>query len=433
MSRPTFLTRAELEAVQLTELERLLVALRENPFWAPRLSACGLAEGVASIDAFRARMPLTTKAELAHDQERHPPYGSNLTRPIEAYVRVHQTSSTTGAPLRWLDTPEGWAYLKRGWKEVLVAAGVTAGDRVFVAFSFGPFIGLWLAFEAAAELGALAIPGGALSSEMRLQVMLANEATVLCCTPTYALRLIEVADERRIDLAAARIRAIIVGGEPGGGVPAVRERIESAWRGARLHDHYGLTEAGAVTYACPERPGVMHASESLYLVEVVDPETGAAIACDGRTTGELVLTTLGRADSPVLRYRTRDIVRPLPHATCACGRNELALEGGVLGRADDMVHVRGVNIFPSAIDAVVRGFADVAEYRSRVRTERGMCELEIDIEPTPAAAGEAAGAKLCEAIESAFRATLGLRMGVHLVAPDSLPRFEFKARRWTRE
>lgn len=434
-----FPTHAELEDTQSAALGRLLGGLRTNPFWAPRLEACGLAGEHPALDVFRAQMPFTTKAELAHDQERYPPYGSNLTRPLADYVRVHQTSSTTGAPLRWLDTHEGWQFLKRGWTEVLTAAGVTAEDRVFVAFSFGPFIGLWLAFEAAQELGALAIPGGALSSQMRLQAMLANEATVLCCTPTYALRLVEVAAEMDIDLSAARIRAIIVGGEPGGGVPAVRERIERAWPGARLLDHYGLTEAGSVTYACPERPGVMHVAESLYLAEVVEPSTGEAITFDGRTSGELVLTTLGRGDSPVLRYRTADIVCPLPRATCVCGRAELALDGGVLGRADDMVHVRGVNLFPSAVDAIVGGFEAVAEYRVRVRTERGMTELEVDIEPaapekeTATETETETHAQLLKAVEEGFERTYGLRVGVHVVAPGSLPRFEFKARRWIRE
>jgi len=428
MHENAHLSYVELQEVQLRELTRLLGALPDNRFWAPRLQACGLSDGVASLADFRARMPLLMKADLARDQELNAPYGSNLTRPLEQYIRVHQTSSTTGSPLRWLDTAAGWGFMKRGWKAVFEAAGVTASDRVFVAFSFGPFVGLWLAFEAAQELGTLTLPGGALSSEMRLRVMLANEATVLCCTPTYALRLVEVAEKAGIDLLASHIRTIIVGAEPGGGIPAVRERIEGAWNGARLHDHYGLTEAGAVTFQCPEQPDVMHASESLYLVEVVDPETGEAIDCDGCATGELVLTTLGRADSPVLRYRTGDIVRRLPQKTCVCGRNEMAFSGGVIGRADDMVHVRGVNLFPSAVDAIVRGFEGVAEYHARIRTVRGMSEFELDIEPEATASP-----RLGADIEAAFRATYGLRIGVHLVAPGSLPRFEFKSRRWTRE
>src|SRR2546425_1139384 len=158
-------------------------------------------------------MPFTLKSELIEDQHARPPYGSNLTYPVERYTRITQTSSTTGKPLHWLDTPESWAWMLDNWVRVYRAGGVTMHDRVFFGFSFGMFLGFWTAFEAAVRLGCLCIPGGGMSSGARLAAMLDNGATVLCCTPTYALRLAEVAADEGIDLAASKVRRIIVGAD----------------------------------------------------------------------------------------------------------------------------------------------------------------------------------------------------------------------------
>ena len=219
-----FRSRAELEAHQLERLNDLLAALRgPNRFYAPRLRAAGLGDGVASLADFAARMPTTTKAELVADQEHHPPYGTNLTFALEAYTRLHATSSTTGrVPLRWLDTPESWEWLMDGWDHTLEGAGLGRGDRILFAFSFGPFIGFWVGFEAALRRGALCLPGGSLSSAARAELLFANRATAVCCTPTYALHLGE--EVRAAGRAVPSIKAVIVAGEPGGCVPATRAR-----------------------------------------------------------------------------------------------------------------------------------------------------------------------------------------------------------------
>ena len=176
----TFSTRRSLEQHQLEELRSLLQRITPgNKFYQERLRASGLDASVASIEEFRQRMPLTTKAELVEDQLENPPYGSNLTFPLESYTRLHQTSGTSGRHLRWLDTAESWSWMVGGWQRVFEGAGVGAADRVFIAFSFGPFLGFWLAFDAATRLGCLTIPGGGLGSLTRLEVILANEITVL--------------------------------------------------------------------------------------------------------------------------------------------------------------------------------------------------------------------------------------------------------------
>ncbi|MCB0316926.1 MAG: phenylacetate--CoA ligase family protein, partial [Calditrichaeota bacterium] len=206
---------------------------------------------------FSSALPFTTKQELAADQHRHPPYGSNLTFELSRYTRFHQTSATSGDPIRWLDTSESWSWMLDNWEIIFRNAGVADGARIYFAFSFGPFLGFWTAFEAATRMGCLAIPGGGLSSLARLRMILDNEVAVLCCTPTYAIRLGELAREEALDLSAGRVRAIIVAGEPGGSIPAIYRHIERLWPGARVYDHHGMTEVGPVSYEDPEARGTL--------------------------------------------------------------------------------------------------------------------------------------------------------------------------------
>jgi phenylacetate-CoA ligase len=426
---PAHLARPEIEATQLEQLRSLLAELfPANRFYAQKLQSAGLTFDVASLEDFSARFPFTTKQELVADQLAHPPFGTDLTYPLDRYTRFHQTSGTSGAPLRWLDTPESWDGMIESWTEIFRAAGVRAGDRVMFAFSFGPFLGFWLAFESAARLGCLCLPGGGLGSAARLRLMRDNGANVLCCTPTYAIRLVEVAAEEKIELRSFGVKTIIVAGEPGGSIPATRAKLESLWPGARIFDHHGMTEVGPVTFQCPANPGVLHVIESAYFAEVVDPATGKAAQ-----SGELVLTTLDRIGSPLLRYRTGDLVKcRMPNAecrmeSCECGRFDLALAGGILGRVDDMIIVRGVNIYPTAVEAILRGFGDVAEYRVRVSQAQALTELRVEIELT-GDCRDAAG--LVTRVGKAFETAFALRVPVTAVAPGTLPRFEMKAQRW---
>ena len=191
----------------------------------------GLALSFASLDEYCARIPITTRHELVRDRLANPPYGTNLTFPLETYVRCHQTSGTTTMPMRWLDTAESWSHIVDNWVQILGAAGVTRRDRFFFAFSFGPFLGFWSALEAVQRLGCFCFPGGSMTSAARLQAILDNGITVVCCTPTYAQHLGEVARERKVDLTKSRVRLFVVAGEGGGSIPATRARIERLWPG----------------------------------------------------------------------------------------------------------------------------------------------------------------------------------------------------------
>jgi phenylacetate-CoA ligase len=393
-----------------------------NAFYRTKLARVNPA--IASLEDFSARFPFTTKQELADDQRSHPPFGSNLTFPLRNYTRYHQTSGTTSTPLRWLDTPESWDWMVASWKEIYRAAGVGGGDRVYFAFSFGPFIGFWLAFEAAQQLGCLCIPGGGMSTQGRRLCILENRATVLCCTPSYAAYLAETAAREHFDRKALAVRVLIVAGEPGGSVPATRRRLEELWPGARIFDHHGMTETGPVSHECPAQPGTLHILDHAYLAEIVDAQGKAARAGEA---GELVLTVLGRPGSPLLRYRTGDLARA--GGPCACGRPGTALAGGLLGRTDEMVIVRGVNVYPTAVEEVLRGFSEIAEYQVEVDRSRDLMELSLRIEPRrecAAAQAEALAGRVQEALHSVFN----LRVPVALAPAGSLPRFEMKARRW---
>src|SRR5712692_9283927 len=348
-----------------------------NPFYRRKWADAGLKDMrdvAVDRDGLRT-LPFTTKADLSLDQKEHPPYGTNLSYPLDRFIRVHQTSGTTGKPLRILDTAESWQWWKGVWEFIYRAAGVTRADRVMFCFSFGPFIGFWSAFAGAEHLGALCISGGSQSSAEWLAGIIDTQATVLVCTPTYALRLVEVAREEGIDLARSKLRVSVHAGEPGASIPSTRDRIESAF-GVRAFDHTGATEIGPTGFSCGARDGV-HLIEGEFLVEILDPD-GVTIRDDGE--GELVLTNLGRWGTPIIRYRTGDRVRAV-RGRCSCGRTLVKLEGGILGRVDDMVTIRGVNVFPIAIESIVRRFEEIVEYRIEVFEERGMDGLRCVIEP----------------------------------------------------
>jgi len=414
---------------QFERLRELLRAIGpDNTFYSAKYEAAGAPGKVARLHDFYERFPFTTKEELVLDQATTPPYGTNLTFPLERYTRCHQTSGTSGVPLRWLDTPESWDGMLEQWATVMRVSGVAPADNLFFAFSFGPFLGFWTAFEAGLRLGCRCLPGGGMSSVARARAVIDLGATVLCCTPTYAIHLAEVAVKENVDLSRSQVKTVLVAGEPGGSILAVREHIASLWPGSRVVDHHGMTEVGPVSFECPARPGVLHVMESAYLPEVVDPATGAQVEAGDR--GELVLTTLNRTGSPLLRYRTGDLVKASIDDICECGRSDLALEGGILGRVDEMVVVRGVNVYPGALDQIIRAHSDVAEYQVRISRAQSLVELSVNLEPRKGLENPDA---LARQLEGAFESALNLRVPVLPVPPGTLPRFEMKAQRWVKE
>ena len=408
------LSRQELRTRQLARLNELLgTILPHNRFYTEKLAAVKLP--LESWDQL-SRLPFTFKEELKGSPSSGV-FAANLTWPIDRYVRFHQTSGTHGRPMPVLDTAEDWEWWLATWQYVLDAAGITSQDRVMFPFSFGPFIGFWSAFEACLARGCLVIPSGGMKTLARLELLRTSKATVFFCTPSYTLRMAEVAAENRIDPSSLQVRRIIVSGEPGGSFPDVQKRIGAVWN-ARVIDHAGASEIGPWGFADSAGRGLF-INEAEFLPEFLSLATGG-LAQEGELS-ELVLTSLGRAGSPVIRYRTGDLVRP----SWKYGENGdcgfVLLEGGVLGRADDMLVVRGVNIFPSSIDQIVRSFPEVIEYRATVIRHGEMDALHVEIED-----------RLSDPARVArdLHLRLGLKVDVSCVPAGTLPRFEGKGKRF---
>jgi phenylacetate-CoA ligase len=388
----------------------LALVLERNVFQRGRIAP---PDGPSAVEL--AHVPPLTRRELAEDQRLHPPFGTNLTYPVERYTHFHQTSGTAGRPLRVLDTPEDWAWWRGRLAHTYGAAGVGEGDRVALAFSFGPHIQFWAAKEGLDELGVMALPLGGMTSAQRLLTMADVAPTVLSCTPTYALRLWDVAVDHGLEHALEPIRLVICTGEPGASLPAVRSRIEEAF-GARCLEHAGLSEAGNFGYPCTAGVG-LHLDESEFVCEILDADLSPT-PVGGQ--GELLLTPLGRAGFPVLRYRTGDVVVNSGER-CPAGHADRWLPGGIVGRTDDMVVIRGMNVYPSTIEDVVRRVSGPAEFRITFYSEGGMEEVKLELElPDPGSVRR---------LQEELRQQLGLRVRVVPLAHGVLPRGEGKRRR----
>lgn len=411
-------SRSQFDSYQKDQLSQLLDWVSQNnAFYSAHLQST---QKQISVQDWK-NLPLTTKQDLIGDDS----LGRALNHTWESnrYVRFHRTSGTHGKPLAILDTAEDWQWWIDTWQYVLDAADVAKEDRVFMAFSFGPFIGFWSAHEACIARGAMVIPGGGLSTSSRLDLLKTSEATVLCCTPSYAIHLAESALAQNVSLADFSVRKIIVAGEPGGSIPAIRKRIEKAFR-AEVIDHAGATEIGPWGVGSADGNALeiieteffpeflpMGASQTLFPTDILKRSPQGTDECY-----ELVLTNFHRHGCPLIRYRTGDLVRPRIHES-----GFVQLTGGVLGRADDMLIIRGVNVFPSSLEAILREFQEVDEYRIMVRKEGALDQLTIQVEDRMHAPLR---------IADRIQVQLGLRVDVEEVDAGTLPRFEGKGKRF---
>lgn len=399
---------ASFQVAKFNELLRRI--LPHNRFYATKLaSARKPIDCLTDLQDF----PYTTKDELVESKSGG--FAANLTYPFEQYVRLHRTSGTRGRPMMVLDTEEDWQWWVWSWQFVLDAAEIGPEDRVAMAFSFGPFIGFWSAFDAVVARGSLVAPTGGMNSLARLDLIRTMRATAIMCTPSYALHLSEVAEENHMDVASWGVHRVIVAGEPGGSIPAIQKRIENAWN-ARVIDHAGASESGAWGFANSDGTGLV-VNESEFIAEFRSLETGAP-AGEGELS-ELILTTLGRFGSPVIRYRTGDLVKPTWNSQGDCRFVELL--GGVLGRTDDMLIVRGVNIFPTSVEQILRSFPEVVEYRMTATKMGVLDNLVIEIEDR---------LNDPERVAKELQLRLGLRVDVEVVPAGTLPRFEGKGKRF---
>jgi phenylacetate-CoA ligase len=254
-----------------------------------------------------------------------------------------------------------------------------------------------------------------MSTTTRLRQIIEHGITAIFATPTYVLHLVEQAKKESVDLSKSGVRTVVVAGEPGGNISTTKAAIENAWN-ARLIDHYGLTEVGPVAFEPRNSPGSLVILDDQIIAEIIDPQGSKPISKG--EIGELVVTNLGRPDTPLIRYRTGDLVRLGDESSPDA---PLVLSGGIIGRVDDLIHVRGNNLYPTSIERVIRRFPDVAEFRIVVSKQNAMTNIEVEIEPASTIAESE--------IAKALRDEIGFRINVRTVPTGTLPRYELKAKR----
>jgi phenylacetate-CoA ligase len=425
------LPRDQLHALQFLKLRRLCDWAWERSGFHRRLWEQGKFHPtqLKSLEDIR-RIPFMTREDWLDAQAQKPPFGDLTTVDHDLAIRYHITSGTSGrVPLRVLDGCKDWEWAAEMWAYGFWAFGVRPSDRVFFAFSYGTFIGFWGAHYGCEKLGALVLPSGGSSTEQRVKTIIETGTTTVCSTPTYALRMWQTAREMGIDLARqSKVDKVIVSGEPAGSIPAVKRQLEDAW-GAKVGDSAGMTEIGTIMmFECRHQPGGAHIIEDHFIEECLEHDGDAAVPYGQEA--ERVVTSFGRGFIPLVRYRTKDLVVRMPHTACPCGRTGDLYDAGIRGRWDDMKLIRGTNVYPRAVEAIVREFDEVDEFQIVIERAGVQDEITVHVELKPGCDArweplqQRLGAALGEAHE-------GLRFNVERAAAGSLPRFELKAKRLT--
>lgn len=424
------LPKEQLRALQLAKLQRLVArAYHSSPFHRRLYERAKVTpEQIRSLDDLR-RLPFMTREDWMANQAEQPLFGDLITRPPGDAIRYHLTSGTSGRqPLRVLDGRKDWSWIADMWCYGFWGFGIRPSDTVFFAFSYGSFIGFWGAHYCCEKLGCLTLASGNMTTEQRVKQIVEMGATVVCATPTYALRMGQTAEKMGIDLKQeGKVRRVVVSGEPAGSIPAVKKMIEEMW-GGKCGDTAGMTEIGTIMiFECDHQPGGPHIIEDHFIEEVLDPDTGQPVGYGER--GERVVTSFGRGFIPLLRYRTKDLVCKVPHSRCTCGRTGDLYEGGILGRVDDMKLIRGTNVYPRAVEAVVREHGEVEEFQiviTRVDNVQDEITVKVELKPDQQECWPRLQAQLGKDLADAHE---GLRFNVELCKTGELPRFELKAKR----
>ncbi|MGH3319807.1 MAG: phenylacetate--CoA ligase family protein [Streptosporangiaceae bacterium] len=424
------LPREDLRSLQLAKLRAVTRwAAERSPHYRRAFGEAGFSpDQLRTWDDLR-RIPYLTRDEWMASQAAHPPYGEIPVADGGPAVRLHTTSGTTGKdPLRALDSRKDWAWAAEMWCYGVWAQGIRPPDVAYVAFGYGSFIGFWGLHYGLEKLGALVIPGGAQPTERRIRQIVDFDTTVVASTPTYAMRLAQEATDQGLDLPRSSVHTLVLSGEPAGSIPETKKLIEGQW-GAKAYDTAGMTEISTIfMFECAHQPGGTHIIEDHVIEEVVDPRTGEPV--DYGEMGERVVTSFGRSIIPLIRYRTSDLVVKVPAYRCTCGRTFDLYEGGVLGRTDDMRLVRGTNVYPRAIESIVRGHVEVDEFQVKVVRQDIRDEITLLVELHDQERRTAEWPRLAEMLRKELAdAHEGLNFRVDLAEPGALPRFELKARR----
>ncbi len=422
--------RDELRQLQLVKLRRMCEwAHARAPFHRRRFEAAGFhPDQIKSLDDLR-RLPMMTRDEWVASQKEKPLWGDLIAATPRNAIRYHLTSGSTGRqPLRALDSTRDWEWISEMWCYGAWGFGVRPDDVVYFAFGYGSFIGFWGAHYGCEKIGALVVPGGAQTTERRIEQIVELGVTTIFSTPTYALRLWQEAVAMGVDPAASKVGKVIVSGEPAGSIPATKRQLERGW-GAKCGDTAGMTEIGTIfAFECAEQPGGTHIIEDHMYEEVINPASGEPVKYG--ELGERVVTSFGRGLMPLIRYRSGDIVMRVPHSNCRCGRTTDIYEGGIRGRFDDMKLIRGTNVYPRAVESIVREHDSIDEFQIYVWHDENNIRDEITVRLELKPASQIGWPELSERLRKDLAgAHEGLRFNLELMPAGSLPRYELKARR----
>jgi len=416
--------RALDDAAYRKQLEYLFARSR---FYQAKLRAAGFdtpasAGGLDDIGT----LPLTEKDELRASRSEQDPIGTHLAAPMDEIARIYSTSGTTGTPSYIPLTTSDLDNWFRTSARSYAAAGIKRGQGLITTYGAGPFVA-GAALDGFNLLGLCHIPVGTGNTERLMAAVRLLKPQILACTPSYALHLAEWGRERGMDVAGSSIEHVLTAGEPGGGEPRMRAQLEEAW-GAKVKEAMGIGDIGASLWGeCEQQHGMHLAGRGFVHFELIDPDSGAAIPVTDGARGELVLTHLAHRAAPMLRFRTRDHV-VIWTAPCACGRTAPRVR--CIGRTDDMLIFRGVNVFPSAVREVINRFAPavsgVISIRPGAKGVKQAPPMRVVVELNEGAGAPPADLK--ERIERAIRATLVVSAAVDLVPHATLPRSEYKSK-----
>ena len=418
--------RAELDQLHLRKLQTAIeYAYARSPMYRKLLDRHKVKpEQIRTMDDFVKRLPFIDKKEILDAQAVSPPFGDALAIHEDFFHQRFATSGSTGAPLHIPLTYHSAELWGESWVYLYWAAGLRARHTFYFPFNWGIFAAFWSAYMGVRRLGATVVSGGGLDSKARLRQIEQYRPDVMLATPTYALYLGETAREIGVDLAGTSISTVIVSGEPGGSIPATRHAIEVLW-GAKCYELYGIAEIGPTNPGCPLQEG-NHLCEDWYHALIVD-ESGNPV--EYGDVGEHIVTSYIQDGQPLIKYRTHDLVRRTDRP-CGCGTTWAFYPGGVLGRTDHMIIVKGVNVYPAAVEALLHRIAGLSEHYE-VHVDRDATNDFVTVKAEARPEIDAARyAELGRDAAGVFKSVIGVSIDVTVQGPSSLPRYELKAKRF---
>jgi phenylacetate-CoA ligase len=424
------LPQEKLQALQLKKFKRIVAwAYDHSPFYKNFYKKVGLEPGDIKRYEDIHTVPKIEKGMMREVQTRNPfPYGDMLAVPLEQVTVFRQTSGTTGTPVYQADTWQDWEWWSECWCYILYAQGYRNTDRIFIPFGYNIFVAFWAGHYAAEKLGAEVVPGGVLDTQARILKMQELKCTAFMATPTYVLGMADTA-RNKLGIDPAKdlsIKRITCAGEPGASIPTTKKRMEEAW-GAKVYDHIGATEIGAWSYECTAQPGGLHVNDAFFLVEIEDVETGEPITEPGKD-GKMVITALDRMAKPCIRFDSKDVIRWADYQ-CSCGRTFRIIDGGVVGRADDITKVKGVLLAPTAIEEVVRSIPELGdEYEVIVSKKGDIDDIVLKVEIRPGKENEEE--QILFRLKDQLRVKTNLGYVIEVHPYGALTRYEVKAKRF---